>query len=521
MDQIRLIAFIVFSMAVLLLWEFWQKEHAPPPAQQTIANKEASGKASTPPLPQNKALESQGRVLVNTDLFTAEIDEQGGDLRKLYFHRYHTRDGQPYVLLSDEPQKIMIIQTGFVGDETIPNHKTHFTAQEKHYELAGKDSITFTLEAETPAWKAKKIYTFRKDSYDILLRQTLESKVSTGKPIKGYYQILRDEHPAPDASRFIHSFTGGAYYTPESGFEKLPFKAFKDGLNQEVQSGWVSMLQHYFVTALIPGTPHQLYGRTIDTGLYAVGVLQPLGALGAGEEKTQEIRIFTGPKLHDLLKNTAPGLEYTVDYGLLTIIAMPLFWVLKFIHGLIPNWGVAIIILTILIKMVFYPLSRASYRSMAKMRDLMPRMQRLREEYKDDRVKLQEAMMNLYRTEKINPLGGCLPVVVQIPVFIALYWMILESAEMREAPFMAWIHDLSAPDPYFILPVLMGISMLVQTKLNPTPPDPMQAKVMMFMPLIFTVFFAFFPSGLVLYWITNNLISILQQWHVLRQSQKS
>lgn len=520
MDQIRLIAFIVFSMAVLLLWEFWQKEHAPPP-QKTVAEQSAKSKDSSSPLPQSQvSIPSLGRVTVHTDLFTAEIDEQGGDLRKLSFHHHHTRDGKPYVLLSDEANKIMVIQSGFTGDATIPNHKTRFMAQQKNYNLDGQKTISVTLEAENNDWKAQKIYSFKQGSYEIMLRQTIVNKTSLAKAIKGYVQILRDEHPAPDASRFIHSFTGGAYYIPNGGFEKVPFKKFKDTITIEAPSGWVSMLQHYFVTALIPNTTFQIYGRTVDSELYAMGALVPLGDIAPTAEKTIEARIFTGPKLHDLLKSTAPGLEYTVDYGLLTIIAMPLFWALKFLHGIVHNWGVAIIILTILIKMAFYPLSQASYRSMAKMRALMPRMQRLREEYKDDRMKLQEAMMNLYRTEKVNPLGGCLPVVVQIPVFIALYWMILESAEMREAPFFGWIHDLSAPDPYFILPVVMGISMLLQTRLNPPPPDPMQAKVMMFMPLIFTVFFAFFPSGLVLYWITNNIISISQQWYVLRQSQK-
>ena len=291
-------------------------------------------------------------------------------------------------------------------------------------------------------------------------------------------------------------------------------------LDRTITDGWAAMLQHYFLGALIPpaGVAEHFYTKTLSNARYVIGMIAPSWRTVAdGESGTFSTRLFIGPKLQDQMREVATGLELTVDYGLLTVLAQPLFWLLKTINNLVGNWGWAIVIVTLIIKLVFYKLSETSYRSMANMRKLTPRLQSLKERYGDDRQKLNQAMMELYKKEKINPLGGCLPILVQIPVFIALYWVLLESVELRQAPFMLWIQDMSSPDPYFILPLLMGASMLIQQKLNPAPLDPIQAKVMMVLPIVFTVFFAFFPSGLVLYWVVNNILSIAQQWVITRR----
>ncbi|MEA2093768.1 MAG: membrane protein insertase YidC, partial [Pseudomonadota bacterium] len=324
-------------------------------------------------------------------------------------------------------------------------------------------------------------------------------------------------------STFIHTYMGGVLYSPEEKYEKISFDDMIDGkLDRKVTDGWVAMIQHYFLAALIPetGEEDRYYTNTLSGARYVIGMISPLQTIAAGESGSFSTRLYAGPKLQDEMARVAPGLELTVDYGVLTVLSQPLFWLLNAIHNLVGNWGWAIILLTILIKLAFYKLSETSYRSMANMRKLAPRMKSLKERYGDDRQKLNQAMMEMYKKEKINPLGGCLPILVQIPVFIALYWVLLESVEMRQAPFMLWLQDLSSPDPYYVLPLLMGATMLIQQKLNPAPLDPIQAKVMMALPVVFTVFFAFFPSGLVLYWVVNNTLSIAQQWVITKRIEQ-
>jgi YidC/Oxa1 family membrane protein insertase len=315
------------------------------------------------------------------------------------------------------------------------------------------------------------------------------------------------------------TFTGGAYFTDADKFKKITFGDMaKEDLAKVSKDGWVGLVEHYFVSAWIPQTAltREFYSNKLSDKVFAIGTKSSLGAVAPGASKEVTAQLFAGPQTHDDLLKTAPGLEYTVDYGWLAFIAAPLFKVLCLIQDVVGNWGVAIILLTILIKLAFYPLSAAGYRNMAQMRELAPRLQSMKEKFGDDRQKMQQAMMELYKTEKINPLGGCLPILVQIPVFISLYWMLLASVEMRHAPFMLWIQDLSAPDPYWVLPILMGLTMIIQTKLNPKPTDPIQAKVMTWMPVIFSIFFFFFPAGLVLYWLVNNILSILQQAQINR-----
>jgi YidC/Oxa1 family membrane protein insertase len=341
-----------------------------------------------------------------------------------------------------------------------------------------------------------------------------------------YYQLVRDSNPAEGDSRLVPTYTGAEIYTEKDKLEKVAFSDIESNrVEKAVADGWIAFVQHYFLSAWLveQGRARVLFLEPLPNtnGLVAGGVITPVGTIEPKQTANVVVKLYTGPQEQERLKALAPGLELTVDYGWLRVLAVPLFWILDRVHGLVGNWGVAIIVLTVLIKLVFYPLSAASYKSMARMKVLAPKLQRLKERFGDDRQKMHQAMIELYKTEKINPLGGCLPIVVQIPVFIALYWVLLLSVELRHAPFMLWINDLSSPDPYFILPVLMGATMFIQTWLNPTPPDPMQAKLMKIMPIAFSIFFFFFASGLVLYWLVNNVLSIGQQWQITRALERS
>jgi YidC/Oxa1 family membrane protein insertase len=336
-----------------------------------------------------------------------------------------------------------------------------------------------------------------------------------------YFQLVRDDKPLPGDSAMLPTYTGVALYTDKDKFQKLSFSDIEKGKAQysrNSEDGWIAILQHYFFSAWLPrsGVAREFYARRLEDGLYSAGVIVPAGAIAPGATGAVTVPLYAGPEEQEKLAKIAPGLDLTIDYGWLTVIAVPLFWVLAWLNQWVGNWGVAIILLTVIIKLLFYPLSAASYRSMAKMRVLAPKLQKLKDQFGQDRQRLQQAMMELYKSEKINPLGGCMPIIVQIPVFIALYWVLLASVELRHAPFMLWIDDLAAPDPWFILPVLMAVTMWVQTLLNPEPPDPVQARVMKIMPIVFSVFFFFFPAGLVLYWLVNNVLSIAQQWRITR-----
>ena len=368
-----------------------------------------------------------------------------------------------------------------------------------------------------------KRYTFHRGSHVVDLEHEVVNNSGSEWSGRQYRQLQRTQVAETGQSTFIYTYMGGVIYSPEEKYEKVKFEEMqKQDLDRTITDGWAAMLQHYFLGAMIPerAVAEHYYTKSLSNARYVIGLISPPRTVAAGERTLFGTQLFLGPKLQDEMKQVAPGLELTVDYGLLTFLAQPLFWLLKTIHNLIGNWGWSIVLVTMLIKLAFYKLSETSYRSMANMRKLAPRLQSLKERYGDDRQKLNQAMMEMYKKEKINPLGGCLPIVVQIPVFIALYWMLLESVELRQAPFMLWMNNLSAPDPYYVLPLLMGVTMLIQQKLNPAPMDPIQAKVMMVLPVVFTVFFAFFPSGLVLYWVVNNTLSIAQQWMITRRIER-
>jgi YidC/Oxa1 family membrane protein insertase len=383
--------------------------------------------------------------------------------------------------------------------------------------------VQLVLDAEQEGVKLTKTYTFKRGEYEIgLSHQVTNGSTSPIMP-SVYTQLVRDASKLDGDSHFYSTFTGPAIYTDAEKFRKVSFEDIDKGKNPaatQTPDGWVAMVQHYFVSAYQPldKTPHELFTRKIGNGLYAVGAISKMNSIDPGASAKLEGKLYTGPQESEKLELFAPDFDLVKDYGWLTIIAKPIFWLMMQIQKLLSNWGWTIIVLTILIKLAFFPLSAASYRSMAKMKLVTPKMTAIRERYKSDPQQMNAAMMELYKTEKINPLGGCLPILVQIPVFIALYWVLLASVEMRHAPWLGWIQDLAAPDPWYILPVVMAVSMFVQTKLNPTPPDPIQAKVMMFMPIAFSVMFFFFPAGLVLYWVVNNLLSIAQQWVITKQS---
>jgi YidC/Oxa1 family membrane protein insertase len=534
MDTKRLVLFVVFSFSIMMLWDAWQVKDRPIGADSAIRGTSSAVVASTDVIPNassdavvnttaanpTQASVTGERIKVSTDLYQAEISTLGGDIRHLTLNK-HRADGkaqEPFVLMDDaENPMLYIAQSGLIGQD-LPNHKTLFTSEANRYVMdSGADKLSVTLSwMGNDGTKVEKIYTFHRGRYEIDLTHRINNATDVDVTASVYYQITHDSE-SNQGSTFMPTFTGGAYYTDADKFKKIKFSEMADkNLSLKTKDGWIGVIQHYFASAWIPrvGTPHEFYTKQLTDNLYAVGVVNPVGKIAPTTSTEITATLFSGPQTEADLTAAAPGLEYAVDYGWLTIIAKPLFWLLSTIYTFIGNWGVAIIILTILLKAAFFKLSATSYRSMAHMREMAPRMQSLKEKFGDDKQKLQQAMMEMYRKEKINPLSGCLPILVQIPVFIALYWVLLGSVELRHAPFFGWITDLSAKDPYYILPILMGASMIVQTHLNPAPADPLQAKIMKIMPVVFSIFFFFFPAGLVLYWLVNNILSIAQQWYI-------
>jgi YidC/Oxa1 family membrane protein insertase len=546
MESQRLILVFAFAFSLFLLVDAWQRDqHPQQPATAQNASKQASKDATLPPAPTGNlvpatsaaapagqppgavALGSGTKVSVETDLYTAEINTAGGDLRRLQLkaHRATENSNQPFVLFDERPEHFYVAQSGLLGE--LPNHRTQFSVQGTQHKLAdGAGTVEVRLEAPpVNGVKVAKTYRFHRGTYVIDVDFEITNEGTQPLQPYGYFQFLRDDKEPAGSSAMLPTFTGVGVYTGKEKFQKVPFGDIEKGkvpYPKTSEDGWVAMLQHYFLSAWLPknGVQREFYTRKIES-LYSAGVIVPAPLVQPGATTRLAVPMYAGPQEQDKLAELAPGLDLSVDYGWLTIIAVPLFWVLSWLYQWVGNWGVAIILLTVIIKLIFYPLSEASYRSMARMRVVAPKLQRLKEQYGDDRPRMQQAMMELYKTEKINPLGGCLPIVVQIPVFIALYWVLLASVELRQAPFMLWIKDLSQQDPYFVLPILMGATMIIQTRLNPVPPDPVQAKVMKIMPVVFSVFFFFFPAGLVLYWLVNNVLSIAQQWNINRVLERA
>ena len=540
MDTQRLILLFIFGFSVLMLWEAWEREHRPKPAPATAAQSAPGVPMTSPPgksasapsappsaVPAAATPDARGEtVRLTTDLVVAEVDTLGGTLKRLELLR-HKDSNDPeknFALIS--PAHHYEAQSGLTRDGG-PSHRTLWQAKPGPRTLeAGADTVELRLTAAgRDGLEVEKIYRLHRNSYIIDVAMELRNSGAAPVSTYAYFQLTHDGKPEGNRNSVAEtfgaqSFTGFAVYSDEHKFQKVAPSDLDKGKGDHIndaKDGWLAFIQHYFVSAWLiqDKQPREYKLEKRQDGTYAGNAVVRV-EVAPRETQTVAERLYAGPQEKRRLEAAAPGLDLVVDYGWLAIIAWPLFWLLEKLHALTGNWGVAIILLTVLIKLIFFPLSAASYKSMAKMKLVTPRLTKIREMYGNDRNKMNQAMMELYRTEKINPLGGCFPILVQIPVFIALYWVLLAAIELRHAPFMLWIHDLAALDPYFILPILMTVTMVLQTRMNPTPPDPVQAKVMQFMPFVFSIFFFFFPAGLVLYWLVNNMLSIAQQWQIQR-----
>ena len=565
MGDSRLFLYGALGILLFLVWQTWELEQLPsvtevpvalspptdsPPSHDAVPAPvddmpkamRAVPKATNVP-GQAADIESRSTLVrVRTDLLDVYLDTQGGSVVQVDLLGYPVSLDEP-----DNPTRLMYVggetyvaQSGLTHDlndgqdqrHRAPSHHAKYQSERLEYDFRDSDRPqTVSLSWESPdGVQVLKHFRFMPASHLVEVIHEVQNYSGEGWVGRQYRQLRRSSGRGPDRASLLFgnteaiSFRGAAYYDSKT-YHKLSFEDVSEqALSADLRGGWVAMLQHYFVSAWVPAPQavEHYYTRVVRSDRYPeylIGMHSPAQRVAPGEHASFSSLLYMGPKEQNVLEEVADGLDLTVDYGVLTVLSKPLFWVLDHLYTLLGNWGWAIVCLTLLIKLVFYKLSESSYRSMAKMRKFAPRVQQLRERYAGDRQKMNEAMMKLYRAEKVNPLGGCWPILVQIPVFIALYWVLLESVELRQAPFIGWIADLSVRDPFYVLPVLMGASMIVQTKLNPTPPDPFQAKLMMAMPVVFTVFFLFFPAGLVLYWLVNNILSITQQWYIIRRMQ--
>jgi YidC/Oxa1 family membrane protein insertase len=538
MDNQRLILLLVFSFSLIMLWDAWVKHGQPQPAATTAAAGAAApapsstlpapaaqaGVAAVPATPATPAAE---KASVTTDLFKLDISALGGDIVRLELLKHRATENAASNFLLFENKHAYAAQSGLIGTG-LPNHRSAWTLAGTSFELKdGQNELRVRLEAAgADGVKVAKTYVFKRGSYLIGVEHEVANGGGAAVAPNIYFQLARNGQAPEGANAMMSTFTGPAFYTDAEKYHKVDFADIAKGKAKapaQANNGWVAMVQHYFLSAWLPqgNSQREFFTRKLGDDLFAAGVIVPMAQIAPGASGKLETALYAGPQEQDKLAKVAPGLDLVVDYGWLTVIAAPLFWVLEAIYKFVGNWGWAIIGLTVLLKLIFFPLSAASYKSMAKMRVLTPKLMKLKETYADDRSRMNQEMMELYKREKVNPLGGCLPILVQIPVFIALYWVLLGTVEMRGAPWLGWITDLSAKDPYFILPLIMGVTMFVQTKLNPTPPDPIQAKVMLWMPVVFTGMFLFFPAGLVLYWTVNNVLSIAQQWQVNRMIESA
>ena len=563
MEIQRMILFGALGLVLIMLWQSWvefQRQYAAQteatlsttttagdvpeaPALPDVAGDDSATDTATDAATDTAQTPATPRLIqVTTDLVRAQIDPHGGDLVGVELLRHPVsvdRPDEPFVLMHrSDGGALFVAQSGLIGRDrhAYPNHnETTYTTADYVYELGARDVMEVALD-----WRAadgvayQKVFRFARDSYRIEIDFRVNNRSNETWNGFTYGQLKQTEVSQDNSLGFLGrlpSYHGAAVYTAEDKYDKIDYGDMREeNLSVATDAGWVAMLQHYFVAAWLPDGAERFQFYSGVSNLddrantqYRIGykATQPV-QVEAGASGVVNSVLFVGPKEQNhLRRQNVEGLLLTVDYGWLTPIADPLFWLLDKIHGVVNNWGYAIILLTFMVKAVFYPLSAASYKSMAKMKKLQPRLKTLKERYGDDKQKFQQEMMKLYKTEKVNPAGGCLPILVQIPVFIALYWTLLESVELRQADFILWIHDLSIPDPYFVLPLIMGASMFTQFILNPAPVDPLQKKIMMAMPIIFTVFFLWFPAGLVLYWVINNLVSIAQQYYITRKFDKA
>jgi len=498
-----------------------------------FATPEQTELAQTVNVAKTSSKEPSEIIQIKTDLLDIKIDPVGGNIISALMTDYNLTLGSkaPLPLLESNAQRHYVVESGLFGknghDSSRNGPLPRYQVDKTYYELIdGEEELVVNLNfVDSKGVSITKQYIFRRDDYVITTRFLIDNQSSAKWEGNLSGKIVRDRSSDPSSqnSMGMQSYLGMVLSSKDDPYEKFDFEdLLEEPVNRQIQGGWIAFIQHYFLSAWIPdNSVAQTYQTKVKNGVYLMGFISPATIVEAGQSGSVSANLYLGPKIIERLEIAAPKLDLTVDYGWLFFIAYPLFLLLDFLYGIVLNWGVAIILVTVVVKAFFFKLSAASYRSMANMRRVAPKLQSLKDQYGDDRSKMSQAMMELYKKEKINPLGGCLPILVQMPVFIALYWVLLESVQLRHAPFFFWITDLSIKDPYFVLPILMGISMFIQMQLNPSPPDPMQAKVMKIMPVMMTVFFLWFPSGLVLYWLINNILSITQQWVITRQIEKA
>lgn len=555
----RAFLWMIFLLALFMLWDAWQVRNGNPSffgtpeavQEQVVENTNTTAAAGDVKVPaDSKAVASEVNVtitkpvVVTTDLFKITFDANGASVARaellkerqtpdwktrglpgLIFGEEEQQDAGNVVLFDTSAQHVYKAETGLVGGN-FPNHRTAFRLITDTLDMKeGQDTLNVSFAASQGNVELIKTYVFHRGHYGIDVKHEVRNKGNVAISPSVYMQLTRDDGKVASDSAFYNTFTGPAAYTEAEKFQKIDFDSIADNdtdLPSQSNEGWIAMLQHYFLTAWVPQQDinRELYTRQLDKHLYAIGSIVAVGEVAPGAEKVVDSTLYVGPQDQRRLEYIAPNLDLVVDYGWLTFLAKPIYWLLAFLQGLVGNWGWAIVLLTVLVKAILYPISAAGYKSMARMRDVAPRMKAIQEKYGNDKQALNQAMMELYRREKINPAGGCFPILLQIPVFLALYWVLLATVELRGASWLLWVNDLASPDPYLILPLLMVATMIIQMKISPRPTDPTQAKVMMIMPVVFGVMFFFFASGLVLYWLTNNVLSIWQQWYVNKQIEK-
>ena len=533
-DIRRTILWVIFGFSMVLLWDQWQIHNGHkatffPKTDAVATGKAPAASAAVPTasaapagpgqVPASAPAVVHEQIDVETDLYKLRFDTEGGSLVHAEFRDHPDLLDQKknFVLLDESKDRVYVAQTGLIGGQ-LPTHKSAMRFAGERQLKEGQNELTLRFESdEVNGVKLVKTYTLKRGSYAIGVKHEVINKGAAAVSPQLYMQLVRDGNKPAGESSFYSTFTGPAIYTEAKKYQKVEFKDIENNkaeIDKQSSNGYVAMVQHYFASAWLlgEGVERENFVRKVDNNLYAVGMITPLGDVAPGQSKVLENQLFVGPQEEKKLEALAPGLELLKDYGWLAMLAKPLYWLLDQLFKVIHNWGWSIMALVLLLKIAFYWLNAKAYASMAKMKAINPRIMEMRARLKDNPQQMQMEMMKIYREEKVNPMGGCFPMLIQIPVFIALYWVLLSSVEMRHAPWVGWIIDLSAPDPYFILPIVMTLTTLLQTALNPAPPDPMQAKMMWIMPLVFSVMFFFFPAGLVLYWITNNVLSIVQQW---------
>ena len=559
MENMRVLLVLALMMTSYLVWEAWQIDYGPKPVT-TVSERPDIDSSADLPITGSVQTDSSGQsfeavplleapsdkiITVTTDVFSLEIDTRGGTVRNLDLLQHprekvntvvndlrsmvgldpEEKDESPIRLFNANLEKLFLAQSGLIantGSSTAPDHHASYHSDKDQYQMAiGEDTLSVPLTwTNEKGLVVTKTFIFKRGRYDISVDQKVKNNTSKAWSGRQYAQLLRVPFVDDKGNTFIRTYAGGVVYTAEDMYQKVDYDDMEDeNLSVSTLGGWSAMIQHYFASAWVPPADQEnhFYTKKLKDSRYVIGSYSPAFEVAPQTEAIFTSHLFAGPKIQPMMEEIATGLELTVDYGWLTIIGKPIYWLLNQIYGYVGNWGLSILGVTLSIKLLFFKLSQASFRSMAKMRKIQPRLKELKEKFEDDRSRFNTEMMAMYKKEKVNPMGGCLPILVQIPVFRSLYWVLIETVELRQAGLTLWIQDLSAQDPFFVLPVIMGITMKLQQSLNPAPIDPLQAKVMKMFPIIFTVFFLFFPAGLVFYWVCNNTLSFLQQWYITRQ----